>query len=475
MTADRDALLQDAIREDMRRRGLGALLDWSPQLPTEKQLAFLETPDFEALYGGAAGGGKSSAALMDHARFVDRPSYSGLLLRRTYADLSLPGALMDRAHEWWTGTGATWNDRDKRWRFPSGATIQFGYCETSKDVYRYQGSEFHRIGVDELTQWAIEPYQFLMSRIRRGVADGIPLGIRGYTNPGGIGHKWVKERFVDRATAVGPFIPALLPDNPHVDQESYRAALERLADTTRDQLLLGLWVQDEAGRVYRYARAANAIPELPERTGWRGIICADLGASEREPTSGFVVALWHPRDKTVYIPESWKEAGIIPATLAERIHETQARWRDRGVDIEEVILDEGALGKGYGNEMRQRYKLAARPADKPNKLGYRKLLNGCFRDGLVQLVEPHCAPLIDELEHLVWNETGTDCARGLADHCTDALLYAWRRAYAWASEAPAQQPPPGSPGWVNAEAKRIRDAEKRAYKERRNRAAGEGW
>lgn len=443
-------------------------------MPTERQLEFLEVNDFEAGYGGAAGGGKSSAALMDHGRFVERPGFSGLLLRRTYADLSLPGALMDRAHEWWGNTGASWNDRDKRWRFPSGATIQFGYCETARDVYRYQGSEFHRIGIDELTQWDEAPYSYLKSRIRRSAADDIPLGIRGYTNPGGVGHKWVKARLVDPATRVGRFVPAKIDDNPHIDREAYRAALEHLDDTTRDQLLHGLWVQDEGGRVYRYT-PANKCAELPKREGWQGLLAVDLGSSERTPTSGFCVVLWHPHDKVVYIAEAWVEAGIIPSTLAERIKATQARYTEQGIALDEVILDEGALGKGYGGEMRMRYGIAARPADKPNKLGYRKLLNGCFRDGLVMLVEPHCAVLIDELENLIWNEAGTDAARGLADHVSDALLYGWRRAYAWASEAPDQQPPPGSPEWVDAEAKRVRESEKRRFQERRTRAAGDGW
>src|SRR5690606_8327571 len=131
--------------------------------------------------------------------------------------------------------------------------ISFGYCETPADVYRYQGSEFQRIGVDELTQWQEEPYRYLMSRIRRLEGVDTPLGIRGYTNPGGIGHRWVKARFVDKATAAGPFVGAKVDDNPHVDREAYKQALERLDDTTRDQLLHGLWVQDESGRVYRYS------------------------------------------------------------------------------------------------------------------------------------------------------------------------------------------------------------------------------
>ena len=90
-----------------------------PQAPTAKQAEFLAFDGLEALYGGAAGGGKSSALLMAALQYVHVPGYAALILRRTYADLSLPGAIMDRAHEWLQGTGATWNGTEKRWTFPS--------------------------------------------------------------------------------------------------------------------------------------------------------------------------------------------------------------------------------------------------------------------------------------------------------------------------------------------------------------------
>ena len=138
------AILQRFVRLELDRRGLASLARWCPHLPTERQLAFLASEAFESLYGGAAGGGKSDALLMDHARFFDVPGYAGLLLRRTYTDLSLPGALMDRARAWWATTGASWNDREKRWTFPSGASLSFGYCESPQDVFRYQGSELHQ-------------------------------------------------------------------------------------------------------------------------------------------------------------------------------------------------------------------------------------------------------------------------------------------------------------------------------------------
>ena len=119
----------------------------------------------EALYGGAAGGGKSDALLMAALQYVDVPGYAALLLRRTYADLALPGALMDRAAEWLSGTDAKWNGQEKSWSFPSGATTTFGYMATDADKYRYQSAEFQFIGWDELTQFPSDPYLYMLSLI----------------------------------------------------------------------------------------------------------------------------------------------------------------------------------------------------------------------------------------------------------------------------------------------------------------------
>lgn len=230
-----------------------------PHSPTPKQAAFLLLDQREALYGGAAGGGKSDALLMAALQYVDEPHYAALLLRRTFADLALPEALMDRSHQWLQQTDAKWNDRDKTWFFPSGATVTFGYLQYDKDKYRYQSSAFQFIGFDELTQFPEMMYVYLFSRLRRLEDSEVPLRMRGATNPGGIGHSWVYERFiVNGKDNQRIFIPAKLTDNPYLDQAEYERSLEELDDTTRAQLLDGAWVTDPHNKPF-------------QREWWRGI------------------------------------------------------------------------------------------------------------------------------------------------------------------------------------------------------------
>jgi len=185
-------------------------------------------------------------------QYVDNPKYAALILRKTYAELSLPGALLDRSREWLTGTGAVWSTQEKTWRFPSGATLSFGYLETDADVYRYQSAEFQFIGVDEITEFAEKPVLFLFSRLRRLEGSDIPLRMRSASNPGGVGHDWVKRRYIDEGLAHGRiYIPAGLDDNPHLDRAGYVDSLNRLDPITRARLLAGDWSVRDAGGLFR--------------------------------------------------------------------------------------------------------------------------------------------------------------------------------------------------------------------------------
>lgn len=223
-----------------------------PHAPTDKQRAFLLLPCREAFYGGSAGGGKSDALLAAALQYVDVPGYAAILFRRTYTDLALPGALMDRAHEWLADTDAHWQEKTKTWMFPSGATLTFGYLDGPRDHDRYQGAEFQFVGFDELTQFRESDYRYLFSRLRKLAGVKIPIRMRAASNPGGIGHEWVKQRFiVEGRQNKRFFIPAKLDDNPHIDGEEYEASLSELDPLTRAQLLAGDWDIVAGGEMFK--------------------------------------------------------------------------------------------------------------------------------------------------------------------------------------------------------------------------------
>lgn len=227
-----------------------------PVEPSARQWAFLSLDVKEALYGGAAGGGKSFALLVAALEYVHVSTYRALLLRRTYSDLNLPDALMDLAKQWLSETDAKPIGGGREWAFPSGARLVFGHLDSENQKYRYQGAAFHFVGFDELTQFTESQYRYLFSRIRRraaGDASGVPLRMRAATNPGGIGHEWVHDRFfTQQGIAEGRrFIPAKLVDNPHLDADAYRQQLAELDPVTRMQLEEGDWNIRPSGNFFK--------------------------------------------------------------------------------------------------------------------------------------------------------------------------------------------------------------------------------
>lgn len=215
------------------------------------QQAFLLLDDLEAFYGGAAGGGKSEALLRAAVQFVDYPQYRALVLRKTYPELSMPGAIMERAKTWFSGRAARWSADDHALIFQSGASITFAHMQYEDDKYRFGGTEFHFIAFDELTRFTETTYRFMFSRLRKTANDPIPLRMRSASNPGDIGHEWVKNHFVQPGDASRPFIPAKVQDNPSLNLEEYLKSLQNLDPITRKRLLDGDWDVTGAGGFFK--------------------------------------------------------------------------------------------------------------------------------------------------------------------------------------------------------------------------------
>jgi predicted phage terminase large subunit-like protein len=227
---------------------------YCPELDTMSlpQKVFLYYDGKEALYGGAAGGGKSSALLMAALQHVDTPGYSAMLFRRTFRDLNLPGALMDRFRDWIAPyPEIRWNDNDSEAIFPSGATIGFGYLNNALDYLRYKGMEVQFIGMDEVSEIRERDYRYLFSRLRKpefGPLSKIPLRMRCASNPA---PNWVRQRFIVEGKEYGRvFVPAKLTDNPGVDAKSYTEMLAELPFEERKQLLEGDWWVTTLGTMF---------------------------------------------------------------------------------------------------------------------------------------------------------------------------------------------------------------------------------
>lgn len=232
---------------------------------------------------------------MGALQFVDVPGYAALILRRTYSDLTKPGALMDRARDWLGGTAARFADKEHTWTFPSGASLTFGNLETEKDRFMYQSSELNYVGFDELTQFTLGQYQYLFSRVRRpksGPLAQIPLRVRSASNPGNSGHAWVQRRFILPwklwKEGKGPkparsFHPAVLDDLAEImDIGAYEEQLKELNPVEYAQLRYGNWDIKPEGRMFNPAwfkiiRRA----EIPAEIDW--VRFWDLAATEPKP------------------------------------------------------------------------------------------------------------------------------------------------------------------------------------------------
>ena len=260
-----------------------------PEDPSLTQKVFLRTYSLEALFGGAAGGGKSSALLMAALQYVDVPQYSAILFRRTYADLALPGAIMDR-FQMWTGPeeDVKWNANTYTATFPSGARISFGYLNNSQDYLRYKGAEFQFIGMDEVTEIREADYRYLFSRLRRpasGPLSKVPLRMRCASNPA---PNWVRQRFIIEGQNEGRiFVPSFLDDNPGIDADSYRQSLQALDPVARRRLEEGAGWSTTLGSLFDRESVVlldqNEIPELTSMA--KAVRFWDLAATEPSSTN----------------------------------------------------------------------------------------------------------------------------------------------------------------------------------------------
>ena len=318
------------------------------------QTEFLAASEREVLYGGAAGGGKSYAMLVDSLRYCHIADHAAILFRRTNDQLreiiNKSKGLYPRAFP-----GAKWSEQKSTWTFPSGATIWFTYLDRDDDVLRYQGQAFNWIGFDELTNWPTPyPWDYMRSRLRTTNPE-LPLCMRATTNPGGPGASWVRKMFIEvgewgqpfdatdietgevltypKYTQTGEpnprygeplfqrrFIPAKLSDNPYYANGDYYTNLLSLPEAQRRQLLEGDWDVCEGAAFSEFNRNIHVCEPFEIPANWTKFRAADWGFTQPACCLWFAVDF----DNNLYV---YRELYVNKLNAEE--------FADRVLDMEE--------------------------------------------------------------------------------------------------------------------------------------------
>ena len=421
------------------------------------QTDFLSSSEQEVLYGGAAGGGKSYAMVVDPLRFANNPKAQMLLVRKSTEELrelkTVSKSLYTRAVP-----GAKYNERESTWTFPSGATLWLSYLDRDDDVTRYQGQAFSWIGFDELTQWH-SPYawNYMRSRLRTTKGSGLKLYQRATSNPGGVGHAWVKKMFVDPAPynepfwatdietgevlsrpaahslGAGPlfkrrFIPATLFDNPYLAEDgAYEANLLSMPEQERRRLLEGDWDIAEGAAFPEFNAKVHVIDPFDIPSNWPKFRACDYGYGSYSAIVWFAV---HPSGQLVVYREMYVSK-VTAVDLADMILEAE-----RGEKIRHGVLDSslwhkrGDTGPSLAEQM-IRKGCRWRPSDrsKGSRVSGKNELHRRFQidemtgePGLV--IFNGCRNLISQLPSIPLDKNNLeDVDTKTEDHLYDALRY----------------------------------------------------
>ena len=329
---------------------------------TTKQAAFLCYEGREALYGGAAGGVKSVALLAAALQFMQEPGYSAIILRRKFTQLSKSDSIMAKSKDWlWNivrrGQSPKWNGSEKKWTFPNGNTLEFGHMEHDDSVQDYQGGIWPCICVDESSQFTEQMLSYPRTRQRKPPNSRLPMRWRGASNPGGIGHEYLKTRYIkdaqgnpirlpDRA-----FFPATLEDNPHIDREDYVKSLREsgVDELTLEQLLKGNWDAVPGGRFksnwfHNWTRRGDYVTlhkpdgSLPEFLLPRTMrfMTVDPAASTSQKADYTVISVWcvSPWGDLIWL-DCLRVKHEIPDIVPE-IQRMWSKWSPAWVGIEAI-------------------------------------------------------------------------------------------------------------------------------------------
>ena len=399
------------------------------------QTSFLAAPEKDVLYGGAAGGGKSFAMLIDPLRNCHRKAHRALILRRSMPELR---ELIDKSREIYPNAfpGAKFREVEKVWNFPSGAKIEFGFLEKDADVYRYQGQAYSWIGFDEITHLPTEfGWNYLASRLRTTDPE-LQTYLRCTANPGGVGSHWVKKRYVEanepNKSFIGTdglsrkFIPAKLSDNPYLAHDGvYETMLKSLPATQRKQLLEGNWDVAEGAAFTEFDFKVHVIDPFEIPMHWSRVKGIDYGYASES------CCLWGAvdiNDGTLIIYRELYQKGLTGQDLGSIISnmEVEDPMSVPGVLDTAAWSRTGTTGPTVGETL-QRMGHKLRRADK-NRVQGKIQIHEYLKEqpsGRPRLqIFRTCKNLIRELQSIpLARNNSEDVDTHASDHAYDALRY----------------------------------------------------
>lgn len=304
--------------------------------PYPKQEFALKKVAFEILFGGSRGPGKTDTGIVWMCKPIANPKYRGLVIRKNADDLR---DWIDRARRMYFGLGAEVVGKPAEIRFPSGAKIVTGHLKDDNAYEKYQGHEYQRMLIEELTQIPDEERYLRLISSCRSTVDGLDPRVFCTTNPLGPGHVWVKKRFVDPAPAMEKFkdketgrtrifIPATIDDNPTLLEKDpeYRNFLNGLPSELRAawrdgswDVMVGMFFDNFDRKLTVYNPADVKI--LPT---WKRFRSVDWGYSSP------MAVLWHAvgPDKHIYTYREWYKTNYLDVDAAREINEISKMYDD---------------------------------------------------------------------------------------------------------------------------------------------------
>jgi hypothetical protein len=412
---------------------------WQPH--PGPQLRALLVDIYELLYGGARGGGKTDAGIVFMMEPIALPFYRGLVLRKNHTDLC---DWISRAHVFYKSYGAKKSGND--FFFPSGAVIRTGHLKDADAYEKYQGHEYQRILIEELTQIPEENRYLKLLGSCRSTHPELRPSVFCTANPGGPGHGWVKKRFIDigapnvahyrplsenqedaailnvRGRNWRMFIPARIEDNPTLMQdETYLAYLDGLPEKFRKAWREGDWNILSGQYFPEFSRAKHVVRPFEIPKNWTIESGLDWGYSV-DPWACLWAAIDEYGDVVIFKTDKGKFQ--VPSEV-----ENQIVYKSNGKNPSSVVADPSMWGKRDGDSSAAKFeKLNIIKGDNSRIQGWMRIRE-YLREGpnghpRLRIFDT-CSELISNLEDLIHSEKNPEDAQDdpNIDHFPDALRY----------------------------------------------------